>query len=185
MNDHNKPGVVRKLAREATIFALLGMLVAVTAVFVFADLRDGANAKNEAAKAVHADIDWFTVNSPKPAPTVSVPLSNGTVLQVRRCGAGNIFDRIAAAINPGDCRAFSEDREDGQAKEVGGELISIPLGDKNQVAIEKDYWTAYKNSRHQRVAGEVLQSLLFGSLGFPAGIALWIFYRLVRFAIQG
>jgi len=69
MNDHNKPGVVRKLAREATIFALLGMLVAVTGVFVFDDLRDGANAKNEAAKAVHADIDWFTVNSLKPAPT--------------------------------------------------------------------------------------------------------------------
>jgi len=185
MNDHNKPGVVRKLAREATIFALLGMLVAITAVFVFADLRDRANAKNEAAKAVHADIDWFAVHISKPAPTVRVPLSNGTVLQVRRCGAGDIFDRIAAAMNPGDCRAFSEDREDGQAREVGGELISVPLGDANQVAIEKDYWTAYKNARHQRIAGEVVRSLLFGSLGFPAAIALWIFYRLVRFAIQG
>jgi len=185
MNDHNKPGVVRKLAREATIFALLGMLVAITALFIFAELRDRTNAKNEAAKAVHADMDWFAVHSSKPAPTVSVPLSNGTVLHVRRCGAGDIFDRIVAAINPGDCRTFSEDREDGQAREVGGELISVPLGDANQVAIEKDYWTAYRNSRHQRMAGEVLRALLFGSLGFPAGIALWIFYRLVRFAIQG
>ena len=35
--------------------------------------------------------------------------------------------------------------------------------------------------RHHDLAGEMLGSLLLGLLGFPAGFALWILYRLVYF----
>lgn len=36
--------LLRKLAREATIFALLGMVVAAIGIFVFMDNQDRANA---------------------------------------------------------------------------------------------------------------------------------------------
>ena len=165
---------MRKLAREATVFALLGMLLAVTVIFVYADLRDRTAAQDKAAEAVHASaID--PSGGTKGATFVQVPLRNGTVLHIRECG---IFDKLA--VWGKDCRDFS-----GPIRKVNGQLGSIALGSVDQLAIERDYWEAYKTSRHQRISLDILRSLLFGSLGFPAGLALWIFYRLVRFAIQG
>ena len=181
---------MRKLAREAVIFALLGWLGATIAIFVKLDIDDRAAAKDKAVQAVHAGIDWnvYTTNS-QPMHTVQVPLRNGTVLQVRQCPidltAGLVpkvkFDPNAP-YQPEDCRNFSDDKF---FADLGGVLVSIPLGNAEQVAIERDYWTAYHNSRHQELAGEMLGSLFLGLWGFPAGLGLWIFYRLVRFAVKG
>jgi hypothetical protein len=84
-----------------------------------------------------------------------------------------------AALNAKTSASSPEQQQPTPANRV------VRIGDTDQVAIEKDYWTAYKNSRHHDFAGEMLGSLLLGLLGFPAGLALWIFYRLVVFAVKG
>jgi len=84
----------------------------------------------------------------------------------------------AEGIDPDNCRKFSS-----SDKELEPYIAAVEIGNADQVAIEKDYWTAYHNSRS--VGAEVLEALFFGLLGFPAGLALWIFYRLVYFAVKG
>ena len=59
----------------------------------------------------------------------------------------------------------------------------VTLGTAKQVAIEKEYWAAYKNSRD--VGGCALWSSVMGLWGFAGGLVLWLFYRLVRFAVRG
>lgn len=197
---------LRKLAREATIFALLGMVVAGIGMFVVIDNADRTNAREKAAEAVHADVKWFP--QPKPTPTVEVPLTNGTVLHVRQCLVpppaslgGDCLNfsgpfaqyelQIQAVPAPptGELQSPNPATQDpaGLAKApFRSRLIgSVPLGSADQVGIEKEYWTAYKNSRHQRPVEEMLGPLLFGLCGFAAGLVLWIFYRLVRFAVKG
>jgi hypothetical protein len=203
---------MRKLAREAVIFTLFGLLIGIIGVFVAMDIDDRAAAKEKAAQAVHGStvtqmqvtVDFNKAPAQSVTDTVLVPLRNGTVLLVRRC-AGPIpvppgatvgepepasLDELRAAVeapSPPNCRNFSFSGSDPHAYYLGDSLsLAVPLGDADQVAIEKDYWAAYKNSRHQHLAGEMLGSLFLGGLyGSPAGLGLWIFYRLVRFAIKG
>lgn len=250
--------IIRKLAREATIFALLGIVAAAIGIFAFMDNQDRANAKRQAVIAVHAGIDFS--NAPaKPAPTVEVPLTNGTVLQVRRCPnlfnfdvdaarkAGYSDDEILqffvakpyfktfsqadqqalvakvdpdfaqlkpeefrtflsrynggaarnnrpkpkfdpnAPVDPSpDCRNFSGRPTEYRASGNTDQFTQYAsMGSIDQVAIEKEYWTAYKQARHLDLSGTLLGSLYFGLLGFPAGLGLWMFYRLVRFAVTG
>lgn len=126
---------------------------------------------------------------------VDVPLTNGTVLHVRPCETfdpdafmaqrqKNVFDELAAQSTPPvtDCTHFSGPYEK-LAAQHGGWLSGVALGSADQVAIEKNYWTAYKNSRD--VGNSAVGSLFMGLWGFPAGLGLWIFYRLVRFAVKG
>ena len=216
-NGADKPrGTLQRLTREATIFALLGLIIGIMGVFVAMDRDDKVAAKEKAAQAVHASTpEWqITLNFSK-APvqsatnTVLVPLRNGMVLLARRCPGQipippsgtlgepvesrkqDIFDELTKndglAKDDKNCRNFSFSGSNSQAYYLGDSLsLTVPLGDADQVAIERDYWIAYRSSRHQHFAGEMLRSLFPGSLyGFPAGLALWIFYRLVRFAVKG
>lgn len=68
--------IIRNLAREATIFALLGTVVATIGIFVFMDNEDRTNAKQKAAEAIHADVKWF----PQPKPTPTAPQTALVVL---------------------------------------------------------------------------------------------------------
>lgn len=182
--------LLRKLAREATIFALLGMVVATVGIFVKLDMDERAEAKLAARRAVHAlltnphfELQISVSYSSKTVPiahapqdqserTVSVPLTNGTVLFIHSCGVH--------LVSPKDCRNFSETNKE-QFRRAN---LNVPLGDEDQIAIERDYWAAYKAKR-ESVGTVLLGSLLFGLWGFPAGLALWIFHRLVRFAVKG
>jgi hypothetical protein len=184
--------LMRKLAREAIIFALLGMLVGAIGIFVTLDADDRREAGERAREAVHASMMSHGEYS-SPMPIVQVPLSNGTVLQVRQCeppalpsgfipdptDKRNIIDEIIE--DDKNCTRFPPYK----FTELGGVLVSVPLGSPDQIAIEKSYWTAYKNSRHHEFGAEILGSLFIGLWGFPAGLALWIFYRIVRFAVKG
>ena len=168
--------IIRKLAREATIFALLGMALGAIGAYVFMDYEDRTNAIYQATIAVHGGMDW-TVHTQhsQPTHTVQVPLTNGAVLYVRRCEPEGPWAKYE--VSKPDCRKFITDpiaiRD------------AVPLGHADQVIIEKDYWAAYKRARHYDLGGQLLGSLYIGLLGFPAGLALWIFYRLVRFAVKG
>src|SRR5213596_1388050 len=111
---------MRKLAREAIIFALLGLFLGTIGIFVYLEVDNRAAAKAKTAEAVHAGFDfhWVARNATEPAPppppgfapvtldmsksqpifpTVQVPLRNGTVLQVRQCP----IDMISPDGKPG------------------------------------------------------------------------------------
>lgn len=161
--------VLRKLAREATIFALLGMVLAGIGVYVVMDDEDRDNARQKAAIAVNATTDpnLFVVattdshGNPQSSPYVEVRLSNGTRLHVRRCDPGQTSD----------CREFLNS--------------ACVLCDAEKYGIERDYWTAYNEARHHDLGETMLVTLYVSLLGFPAGLVLWLFYRLVRFAVKG
>jgi hypothetical protein len=97
---------MRKLAREAIIFALHGLLIGTIGIFVKLDKDDRAAAKEEAARAVHASaliLDFSKsgpLEAPKPpfdpnAPIQTlVALRNGTVLQVRQCSMADPAEPI-------------------------------------------------------------------------------------------
>jgi len=170
---------MRKLLRELTVFALLGFVVASVSSFVNLEKATKISAARDAAKAVHADTtDYSQIPGFVPDGTVEVPLANRTVLHVRVCGQPpgpwNKYN---------DCRDFSAP---DPFKEFGGHTTSIPLGHPDQIALEKDYWAAYTKASRQNLFSHAAGSLLLGLLwGFPGGIGVWIFYRIVRFAITG
>jgi hypothetical protein len=84
------------------------------------------------------------------------------------------------ATNGSDCVYFTD-----QFRDLGGHLLSVPLGDENQVAIEKEYWAAYAKAKSQHRVQNALESVFLSLWGFPCGIIVWLFYRLVRFAVKG
>lgn len=138
--------MIRKLARQAVIVALLGQLLATAWFLVKVDKGNRALATGIAARAVHGELYHYDPN--RALVGSDVWLSDGTRLVVRFCG-----------YNPyTDCR---EDRDH----------------------IERDYWAAYKADRDRRDG--LLFSLLIGVVGFPCGLGLWGFYRLIYFAMKG
>lgn len=180
---------MRKLAREAVIFMLLGPIVAAPAVFAFFQHRSVGDVKTEAARSVHA-ID--AVQEPagfRPINSVLVPLTNGVKLYVTDCNQAHQlvwFDQNAPppGAHGGDCVYFSDPYQK-ELQQSGGRLASISLGDENQVAIEKDYWLAYSKAKSQHRIENAMAAVVLSLWGFPAGIIVWLFYRLVRFAVKG
>jgi hypothetical protein len=138
---------MRKLAREATIFALLGMLAAAVGSFALLAKDIRTRARLAGAQAVHAQI-LLPGATVAPIDTVEVPLTNGTVLHIRQCDPEFIPENPPSwlapvrpsdlpagvvPLAPYDCRYFHLSNPDS---------VSVPLGEQNQVAIEKDYWGA-------------------------------------------
>ncbi len=67
----------------------------------------------------------------------------------------------------------------------GGTLAGVNLGDTNQVAIEKEYWKAFTKAKQELLVENAMESTFLSLWGFPVGIIVWIFYRLVQFAVKG
>ena len=96
------------------------------------------------------------------------------------------FERIPpGATNGSDCVYFSLDDRDEKFRQLGGRMVSVRLGDENQIAIEKDYWLAYAKAKSQHRTENAIAAAFLSLWGFPAGIIVWLFYRLVRFAVKG
>jgi hypothetical protein len=186
-----KGKTMRKLAREAVIFALLGFLAETVIFFLATDTR--ATAKLVAANTVDAqEADAPIQGVPPglvaiPIGVIEVPLTNGTVLHVRQCEPlptpppGYTLD---SPVSRSDCRYFSNPYQDFDRK-FGGRMVAIPLGDADQIAIEKEYWAAYSRAKRQTLLENGMASLILGLWGFPGGLGIWALYRLVRFAIKG
>jgi hypothetical protein len=202
---------MRKLAREAVIFCLLGCLLTVIAAFVVLERGERARAISLAKSAVHAEVELdYSSFQPIPAGStvagpainfVKVPLTNGMLLSVRQCPDLDISAGLVKANGDADlafqqaykrseeqkndCRYF-DDPYGKLAAEFGGRLVSVPLGDPNQVSIEKDYWAAYQKGMHGTILNSLTVSGLAGLLyGFLAGLGMWCLYRLLRFAVKG
>jgi hypothetical protein len=90
----------------------------------------------------------------------------------------------AGASNGSDCMYFSVPHEK-EVRDLGGHLSAVPLGDVNQIEIEKQYWTGYKEVANERRSQDLLVTGFFSLWGFPAGVGIWLFYRLIRFAVKG
>ena len=190
---------VRAIAREAVIFALVGLLLAEVGGGIFAVRQAKEEARSVAFYSLHATppTEGNQIDN-----SVRVPLTDGTVLYVTDCdqlhAEADLLDQAARerALKPGqidfsealvwipgflsnDCVGFYVP---GVAK---ASLREVHVGDTNQIAIEKQYWRFYLDARH-RILGTELPALLFVDLlGFPAGLVVWLFYRLVRFAVKG
>jgi hypothetical protein len=85
------------------------------------------------------------------------------------------------ATNGVDCVYFDEE----PWVRYGGHRDSVRLGSPAQVAIEKDYWLAYAKAKSQHRTENMMAAAVLSLWGFPAGIMVWLFYRLVRFAVKG
>ncbi len=186
----------RKTARQAVIFMLLGLVVGVLVAFLLLERRSTGDVKKDAAKAVYAyEASPLPPGFKPDEPAVQVPLTNGVLLFVTDCNRAHpwvISSQPAAgtptktvpvppgSTNGSDCVYFNN-----QYKDPNWSLVSVPLGDENQVAIEKEYWQAYAKSKRQHLLENGMWSLLMGLWGFPAGLVIWLFYRLVRFAVKG
>jgi hypothetical protein len=91
------------------------------------------------------------------------------------------FERILpGSTNGSDCVFFTS-----QFQDLGGHPLAVPLGDVNQIAIEEKYWTAYSKAKSQHRIGNMMAAGVLSLWGFPAGIIVWLFYRLIRFAVKG
>jgi hypothetical protein len=202
-----QPVKLRAIAREAVIFALIGLLLAEMGGAIFVLRRARQEGRSEAMITLHA----------VPAPpkgyhvdnSVEVPLKNGTVLFVAACtqvhAKDDLFDQVARQMKEGinklkhqqtldfskgfkyppgtisdDCVVF---RDDVTNKEWT--LTAVPLGEENQVAIEKQYWRSYLDARNRALENQLPPVFIVGLFGFPAGLVVWLFYRLVRFAVKG
>jgi hypothetical protein len=98
--------------------------------------------------------------------------------------AANSGVRVRPGAHGGDCVYFTDPFRD-EAAEYGGHMAEAVLGDENQIAIEKDYWQAYAKAKRQHRTENMVAAAMLSLWGFPAGIIVWLFYRLIRFAVKG
>jgi hypothetical protein len=208
---------MRKIAREAVIFMLLGPIAAVLVAFIYLERQSAEVFKAEAARGVYAIDAAQEPAGFTPVNSVLVPLTNGVRLYVTDCAQAHPwvvssvpannkpadlpagltplpsvdsatarFERIppGAHLEGGNCVHFSDPYQK-ELQQLGGRLSSIPLGDENQVAIEKDYWQAYAKAKSQHRIENMVAAGVLSLWGFPTGIIIWLFYRLVRFAVKG
>jgi hypothetical protein len=169
---------MRKLFRQAMVFGLSGFLVTFVGFFAILGANITTNARANATAAVHAEIDPPGTHLPlgaraRPTDTVDVPLTNGTILHVRECQQywrGRLDETT-------DCRFFSDRYR---------ELAFVPLGHAQQIAVEKDYRSAYRKSiRENLLQNEFCSTTLALRWGFLGGLGVWILYRLIRcFAVR-
>lgn len=199
----------RKLAREAVIFMLLGLVAGVLVAFVVLEIQSAGDVKKDAAKAVYA----YEAPPPPPGyelvePVVQVPLTNGVLLFVTDCGRAHPADLPAWLVPLESASANAPHTSKDSNKSVpvplgstngidcvyfenfpwvryGGQRDPERLGSPTQVAIEKMYWQAYAKSKREHMLGNGVWSLIVGCCGFATGLVIWLFYRLVRFAVKG
>ena len=193
---------MRKLAGEAAIFALLGLGVATMGMLVklYMDVR--ITARTKAAEAVHAKD--YQIQGAEPSNSVAVvTLDNGTILQVRRCpnfdskSAYESAGRMMAALetmarqnraSSGEAPARNDLVSSKASKTMSKPEETVESSDcrnfsstrADRGALERDYWTAYRESKHQALAGTAFGSLALALFGVPGGLGVWIVYRRVR-----
>jgi hypothetical protein len=128
-------------------------------------------SERPAPETLPKDFDFQAEKKPKSNSGVTLDLS--TSIPVTASTPGQ--------TNGNDCVYFADEK----FQKLGGRLTALPLGDADQIAIEKEYWAAYANAKHEHHIGKAMAAAFISLWGFPAGIILWTFYRLVRFAVKG
>jgi hypothetical protein len=169
-------GTIRRIAREAVIFTLLGPFLLLAVSFAY-----------------------LTYTSPNRADYMKVPPCPETLPKNKTCvfaGKEEVF-----LVEGADDRPWSSAGTflGGYATDVSAKHRYVWLPDKAnvgefnldardagiQVAISHDFPHAYKFK--ESIAGRNLRTSSLAALtfGWPLGFGVWFAYRIVRFAIRG
>jgi hypothetical protein len=174
----------RRLAREAVIFMLLGMALAAVGSFVYMHHAE--------AKSIQAQRDSLKMLCDGltrwPIGTTAIEQDGVPLVSAVECGL-----------------AFGKE-DDGHIdydvlnKQFGGHapplpMVPIPPGTTTvPVVLAADYdarvqdlkteGTRIKNLKIDNTA-DVFAAAVIGLYGFAGGLGVWLFYRLVRFAVKG
>jgi hypothetical protein len=148
----------RQISREAVIFMLLGLFLSSTSAFIY--------MHHAQAKSIQAQRDALK-NECNSIPSWAVGekrLSYGPYTSQGECSL--VFGAALYPPRPYDpgVKLSAESIQDDMDALAEGERI--------------------KNLRIDN-QGHALFGLVFGAYGFVAGLGIWFFYRLVRFAVKG
>jgi hypothetical protein len=148
----------RKIAREAVIFMLLGLLLSSTGAFAF--------MHHDAVKSIKAQRDGLKKNCD------SIP----------SWGVGEKGPSDAHSTTQAECSlVFGTKLYPPRPYDPGVKLSQESIQDDNDALGEGE---RIKNLKVDNVEN-ALASLIVGAYGFAGGLGVWIFYRLVRFALKG
>ena len=192
---------MRKSVREATVFGLLGMLVAIIGAVVATESRAGCEARTYAATMVHASHPHMRVRLALPAQKGGItklqPQEDGITKlqpipgkQLVRVPVGGRDLWVWVCVESEKSRGVSTemDEELGDCRHIQNPvrtldvMMPVPgLSAEDQTAIEKDYWSAYRQAKRAILMDPKSWPPIIGLYGFLAGLGIWIFYRLARF----
>ena len=187
---------MRKLAREAVIFMLLGWILLTVGMFVGLYATTPSKVKN-------------TVQTPEVFPTPEECRKLGLNSQMSHAQITSALQKATKEDDPdgpfSDFKSAISDKLARQADvclatqnhppaqkfdpqdplaSLGGVPVATPPTQSAQEAPLQPPPEFIHNVDYS-ISDFMMESLFVGSFGFLAGLGLWIFYRVVRFAIKG
>jgi ABC-type multidrug transport system fused ATPase/permease subunit len=155
---------IRSLAREAVIFMLLGLLLSSTGTFIYL-----SRSQSKAHKVLR-DVLWENCEGLRTRGSHSISNGGGSYTTPAECS--EVFENWAAT----DWKRQELGNASGSIRplQLSSEDLDNALSDGKRI----------KNLKIDS-AGHALVALLVGAYGFVAGLGVWFFYRLVRFAVKG
>jgi hypothetical protein len=148
----------RRLAREAVIFSLLGMVLAAVGSFAYMHYSQAKSIQSERAKLqsdcsglTAAGVDWVEA------------VSNGYTTTRAECNLA--FGTSLVSITPDNPETLPADffRKRDAALDEGARIKNLKIDDQSNALV----------------------AAIVGLCGFVGGFVIWGFYRLVRFAVEG
>jgi hypothetical protein len=157
---------MRKLAREAVIFMLVSMLLGFVGTFVY-QIHDQRRDINNQRDALDKNCAGFDIADASPAhPAVMMSQSYPDGVFVTRAECTLVFGTKKYPVvnfDPGVKLNEQDTRDYDNALERGKTIMNLKI----------DYPPA------------LFVSAIIGAWSFAVGLGLWLFYRLVRFAVKG
>ena len=187
-----------KGVREATVFGLLGMLVAIIGAVVATESRAGCEARTYAARMVHAGHPDMRIE-------IAVPEQKGGITKLQpkedklqpipgkqlvRVPVGGRYLWVWVCVESESEKSRGESTEMdeglGDCRHIQNPVRTLDVGmlglsAEDQTAIEKDYWDAYRQVKWGILLNPKSWPPIIGLYGFLAGLGIWVFYRLARF----
>jgi hypothetical protein len=190
-----------KSVREATVFGLLGMLVAIIGTVVATESRAGCEARTYAATMVHGGPGYPYVRLALARPaqkggiTKLQPQEDGITKlrpipgkQLVKVPVGGRDLWVWVCVESEKSRGVSTEMDEGlgDCRHIQNPVRTLDvlmpgLSAEDQTAIEKDYWGAYRQATRAILTDPKSWPPMIGLYGFLAGLGIWIFYRLARF----
>lgn len=193
---------MRKSVREATVFGLLGMLMAVIGAVVAVESRAACEARTYAATMVHgspgnhlsvrialalpAQKDDITKSQPQEHGMTNFQPVPGRQLVEVPIGGRDLWVWVCAESEKSRSMSTETDQGLGDCRHIRNPVRTLDAGmhglsAEDQTAIEKDYWDAYRQAKRAILRNPKSWSPMIGPYGLLAGLGIWIFYRLARF----
>jgi hypothetical protein len=186
--------MVRRLAREAVIFMLLGMMLAAVGSFIYMSYSQAVSFRVQ-RDALKQKCDLLARG---PAGATSIEKDGTVLVNIAECGIvfgtdpahGGYID-ISAGLVPKQQPEASSAAPSKKIEGLPADAVLKPLPPAsmpdNFLAQQQDMiteGTRIKNLKMDNLGNAVVAAFA-GMYGFAAGFGVWLFYRLVRFAVKG